>query len=144
MSDGPGPPARDEASPGSAAGPPDAGLLRARTTLREHALPLLLDLQARLLDAGHGAATQDLIDLDPPRIRFLVWPRPALLRRHGPPKATLELAWGTPDPWAYSASRWTGEREAERTHLASTPEERVDAGWFSRWSLEFLERVMGD
>jgi hypothetical protein len=103
----------------------------------------ILDISARLESAKHRTALQDLLDLEEPALRMLVWPSPGLLVPPGPRlQATIEFLVERGDSGAVAIRHWFGPAGGAPTVQTRLPLEELDHFRVRAEVLDFLKKVL--
>lgn len=112
--------------------------------LRDVGIPTILGMTMRLQSARHRAALQDLLSLQPPALRLLMWLWPGPMdseerRTH----ATLEFVVERTGEFGVSARYWTGRQGLNPILQSRVPVQALREEWVSEQVVEFLERALG-
>lgn len=111
--------------------------------LARWALPLALDTSDHLDLSGHRSTVQDLLETEPPSIRFLLWPRRGPLdASEGPRRHSLELALERGAGDLFVARSWADDRRADASIQGRIAAGEADRDWFDRQLVHFVERVL--
>ena len=131
--------------------------------LHDFAIDAVRDVAARLTEAGHRVMEQEFLDAYPPNVRLHLWPKPGPLDREDPPRSTLELVWGEPEPDALGVRRLTsegaevqgwarprGQKAASAMLFTHEPDTRASVGdilddlWVKEQLLVFVRETLED
>lgn len=110
--------------------------------LRRYALPHTREVAERLEEAGHSVIYQEFLDAYPPNVRLHLYPRAGRMELEVPPRASIELVWGDPDPDRLFAKRWTSGGLASAEELGSVPAVDVDELWVREQLLTFVREAL--
>jgi hypothetical protein len=103
----------------------------------------ILAISARLESAKHRTALQDLLDLEEPALRMLVWPSPGLLAPAGPwLQATLEFVIERGDPGSVAIRHWFGPASDAPMVQARLPLEELEHFRVRAEILDFLKKLL--